>query len=130
MYGETEYRYYVGQFVGGLSPHVRGNLVTADFSVSPRGSIPACTGKPSASSRWRRCRLRVYPRMYGETVRAASAALSGSGLSPHVRGNPGGVDTARLLRRSIPACTGKPGTGSDPQRGEWVYPRMYGETGS
>ena len=71
------------------------------------GSIPARAGEPfvahgSSSMRW------VYPRTCGGTKSASGCRLLTVGLSPHVRGNPGG--TVRWPRRggSIPARAGEP----------------------
>ena len=127
MYGETKLPARHGGGGRGLSPHVRGNRTGTPLRGTHRGSIPACTGKPTAC---RVCRMAcgVYPRMYGETIAVPASTLFGMGLSPHVRGNPP-PDTAGVLRDgSIPACTGKPRSA----RAAWcparVYPRMYGET--
>ena len=51
------------------------------------------------------------------------------GLSPRVRGNPGGLSPAQLRVRSIPACTGEPGVCPCAEEGAAVYPRVYGGTG-
>ena len=48
MYGETSRRSWSTWRTGGLSPHVRGNRGTVGCRRRRRGSIPACTGKPSA----------------------------------------------------------------------------------
>ena len=107
MYGETRQGMARLGSAWGLSPHVRGNpLNVLDAHVEVR-SIPACTGKPVAA-RAERDHDVVYPRMYGETIKAVGNCYSPEGLSPHVRGNrrrrcSGGRDP-----RSIPACTGKP----------------------
>ena len=71
----------------GLSPRVRGNLVTTMGVVLPLGSIPACAGEPitripSPSIN------EVYPRVCGGTPDALSALALNTGLSPRVRGNP------------------------------------------
>ena len=51
MYGETTGRPVFVSLSEGLSPHVRGNLHLATFGVADRGSIPACTGKPTPTPR-------------------------------------------------------------------------------
>ena len=66
MYGETAGTALIGTYSLGLSPHVRGNRHQPYQSLLAAGSIPACTGKPSENLLLA-CRLRVYPRMYGET---------------------------------------------------------------
>ena len=50
----------------GLSPRVRGNHPLLLHATALPGSIPACTGKPSASPLAVRS-IQVYPRVYGET---------------------------------------------------------------
>ena len=145
MYGETAGGSARATGVTGLSPHVRGNRESVMAARAAKGSIPACTGKPTCARR-RRPRSPVYPRMYGETQRMRSGCRRRSGLSPHVRGNRAGGTARRRglsphvrgnLSRSeyrmfqcwsIPACTGKPRR-RRPRRGPIrVYPRMYGET--
>ena len=66
--------------------------------------------------------------MYGETTNSRIEPAPYRGLSPHVRGNPGRLGAVAARRRSIPACTGKPGVGQCDIHGGKVYPRMYGET--
>ena len=127
MYGETCAAPRVGRFLSGLSPHVRGNLVRAVVFQEDRGSIPACTGKPSQTDRYRG-RSGVYPRMYGETLSGLSSSRKTGGLSPHVRGNPVKLIGIAADQGSIPACTGKPWRAPWRRRGSTVYPRMYGET--
>ena len=113
----------------GLSPHVRGNPDERRASHPSAGSIPACTGKPSLPGRpWGS--LRVYPRMYGETMLCGAGRWACCGLSPHVRGNPARVRYVRAGAGSIPACTGKPTIGYCGEDQTEVYPRMYGETAS
>ena len=75
--------------LAGLSPRVRGNLQQTLRAVCPPGSIPACAGEPPSSSHVRGT-LTVYPRVCGGTVDSHNAHYVTSGLSPRVRGNPGG----------------------------------------
>ena len=70
----------------------------------------------------------VYPRVYGETPNYGAANLSIQGLSPRVRGNRLQRQRSHPLRRSIPACTGKPTCHSRRRPSAGVYPRVYGET--
>ena len=73
----------------GLSPRVRGNLMPARLGSDPQRSIPACAGEPVL--RFGQARIsRVYPRVCGGTSFAAVAQADYVGLSPRVRGNPGG----------------------------------------
>ena len=101
----------------GLSPHVRGNLVSRPAGARRDGSIPARTGEPVSSSTagniWR-----VYPRTYGGTHRPTRVVSSKHGLSPHVRGNPYGLSRAARHKGSIPARTG--GTPKAMTKGELI----------
>ena len=54
-----------------------------------RGSIPACAGEPSAGTRSTRMR-RVYPRVCGGAASTLRTTAHVGGLSPRVRGSPGG----------------------------------------
>ena len=66
--------------------------------------------------------------MYGGTPSRHPRVLSGSGLSPRVRGNLGIQATARFVQRSIPACTGEPLAAPRARYIPTVYPRVYGGT--
>ena len=70
-------------------------------------SIPACAGEPAllygCVEFWR-----VYPRVCGGTTGKRPAVVTGRGLSPRVRGNPGDPAQMSAIRRSIPACAGEP----------------------
>ena len=92
-----------------------------------QGSIPACTGKPQATSD-EPLRIQVYPRVYGETPEYARCPSTRPGLSPRVRGNLGDWYFDAPLRRSIPACTGEPASPRSPGSTTQVYPRVYGGT--
>ena len=111
----------------GLSPRVRGNLLSLAPGAGPSRSIPACAGKPTAARDWKD-EGRVYPRVCGETGRAAAIIWRRRGLSPRVRGNRWLFGTARISRWSIPACAGKPPGTSIKTLRTWVYPRVCGET--
>ena len=52
--------------LGGLSPRVRGNPSIFTARAFTAGSIPACTGEPTALRAWPSS-TRVYPRVYGGT---------------------------------------------------------------
>ena len=110
----------------GLSPRVRGNQVRPRIPDTDVRSIPACTGEPELKNRrWNA--VRVYPRVYGGTLKRWLESSGSNGLSPRVRGNrPDSAPT--ICPRSIPACTGEPKgsvRGSGLKR---VYPRVYGGT--
>ena len=66
VYGESCATPYPRTRTLGLSPRVRGILRQPPASVVGRGSIPACTGNPSARTPGKE-RARVYPRVYGES---------------------------------------------------------------
>ena len=127
VYGETTSRSSPWLRPKGLSPRVRGNRGSRTHPAARLRSIPACTGKPTCvrRSEWQRP---VYPRVYGETCAAQVRYAAGEGLSPRVRGNRWRGGLLCSAKRSIPACTGKPGTGGTVQIACEVYPRVYGET--
>ena len=113
--------------MSGLSPRVRGNRVIGHLSFSCGGSIPACAGEPSPRiSRWPP--MRVYPRVCGGTLPHGPVAISGTGLSPRVRGNPLTATTGPSAWGSIPACAGEPRQRRGAKRRCRVYPRVCGGT--
>ena len=131
----------------GLSPRVRGNpAYTHRFRAYPR-SIPACAGEPPSSvldevltEVYPACAGEpfdpflcdrnegVYPRVCGGTRKHSPAGSLLTGLSPRVRGNPGGTAVAGGQGRSIPACAGEPPTTKTTPAVEAVYPRVCGGT--
>ena len=111
----------------GLSPRVRGNLAAAHQDPAQCGSIPACTGEPPAKMS-SSASLRVYPRVYGGTTWFELVRIRSEGLSPRVRGNRCRRPADGRRHRSIPACTGEPGTASATTGSDRVYPRVYGGT--
>ena len=127
MYGETAAVSRADNPRLGLSPHVRGNPVPDAVARACRRSIPACTGKPISGTELP-SGPGVYPRMYGETIRAAHLLPDDEGLSPHVRGNRQQAKAKARAAGSIPACTGKPSSVCRRRSRRGVYPRMYGET--
>ena len=91
----------------GLSPRVRGNLLTGGLAFGGVRSIPACAGEPDFG--WRSGqRPRVYPRVCGGTVRFWQPGYAYKGLSPRVRGNQLEAKQAMADWGSIPACAGEP----------------------
>ena len=112
----------------GLSPRVRGNLLTRDISAIRIGSIPACAGEPGASPGHLE-RGAVYPRVCGGTNKTNRATIPISGLSPRVRGNLPSRRRDRRPRGSIPACAGEPSSLSASSAFIRVYPRVCGGTG-
>ena len=111
----------------GLSPRVRGNLDSACRRLPLHRSIPACAGEPYARGN-AGSEDRVYPRVCGGTSNRLPSAARRRGLSPRVRGNPGGIRGADRRVRSIPACAGEPQPYRQSSRGGWVYPRVCGGT--
>ena len=111
----------------GLSPCVRGNLTEQHVQVEPPGTIPVCTGEPSAASGARLPR-RDYPRVYGGTRRRLRRRPDTCGLSPCVRGNQAGDGRCRDVQRTIPVCTGEPAAGTEADQRHPDYPRVYGGT--
>ena len=85
VYGATTATPLSDICISGLSPRVRGNHHTGAVDGGGRGSIPACTGQPSATRS--PCPITtVYPRVYGATDMSDSSFESARGLSPRVRG--------------------------------------------
>ena len=91
----------------GLSPRGRGNPAAGTFHAHGAGSIPAWAGKPTSRSPSRR-RLRVYPRVGGETQPELPPRCGRQGLSPRGRGNRLPPLQIGSPPRSIPAWAGKP----------------------
>ena len=72
----------------------------------------------------------VYPRVYGESVKAKPRPVTPVGLSPRVRGIHYHQRTEHAVHGSIPACTGNPRPWPQHQANPAVYPRVYGESGT
>ena len=111
----------------GLSPRVRGNLQKVTVLAQKSGTIPACAGKPRKAGE-RPDKLRVYPRVCGETEECLTLYKPSEGLSPRVRGNHAAADFRIGDFGSIPACAGKPSKGHRKPSAIKVYPRVCGET--
>ena len=111
----------------GLSPRVRGNHWWNTIQATPTRSIPACAGEPDNPSPEAN-RTRVYPRVCGGTMDWTRRAVEALGLSPRVRGNPVGPESARPDNGSIPACAGEPLCHRAIVRQHQVYPRVCGGT--
>ena len=95
-------------FATGLSPRVRGNRRGNSDMAGSDGSIPACAGEPSTSTR-DTATTTVYPRVCGGTPISPATGLETAGLSPRVRGNRATYLLHQVGIRSIPACAGEPG---------------------
>ena len=111
----------------GLSPHLRGNPPDGPRHALHRRSIPAPAGKPRHTDSPRQC-ARVYPRTCGETAHGGRERADGEGLSPHLRGNRGGLHRPADADGSIPAPAGKPAAAPGVPMARRVYPRTCGET--
>ena len=90
-------------------------------------SIPAWAGKPHPVG-FHPVRLRVYPRVGGETPDGEVRRYQSHGLSPRGRGNPRWQRTPTSSKRSIPAWAGKPCLEDSIACCPMVYPRVGGET--
>ena len=64
--GETNYSVSIGRFLPGLSPRMRGNLLSRGFFFHRPGSIPTHAGKPVGECK-NRAKIKVYPHACGET---------------------------------------------------------------
>ena len=114
-------------YEGGLSPRVRGNLLSCALMVGGLRSIPACAGEPAAKAIVEYGPT-VYPRVCGGTIFLFRPYHIRGGLSPRVRGNRQWRWRLRHRRRSIPACAGEPRIKYASRRRVKVYPRVCGGT--
>ena len=106
---------------------MRGNLAPPPCALSHPGSIPAYAGEPWRC-RWRRSRIRVYPRVCGGTYAIQQRQGRTGGLSPRMRGNLDTLWQRTHNRRSIPAYAGEPGRPAQNPAIRGVYPRVCGGT--
>ena len=88
--GGTRGKLFQEPFHPGLSPRVRGNRTMKPPWKMPGGTIPACAGEPSRTTQ-KAWPTRDYPRVCGGTDYSDISTDPFMGLSPRVRGNPGGV---------------------------------------
>ena len=110
-----------------LSPRMRGNQCAGRRSGTAARSIPAYAGEPpdvpiSSST------IAVYPRVCGGTRLSLLRGIDRFGLSPRMRGNPGGAFPVFPITRSIPAYAGEPAGRTGTVQGIKVYPRVCGGT--
>ena len=111
----------------GLSPRMRGNQgLSASVDLGP-GSIPAYAGEP-ALQLVADLRRGVYPRVCGGTLTEAMTPVTGTGLSPRMRGNRIAADAPPVRVGSIPAYAGEPWPAAAAAEAAWVYPRVCGGT--
>ena len=95
------------RLVMGLSPRVRGNLLSEYRAYRTVGSIPACAGEPHRPGSWHP-KAGVYPRVCGGTDICPDLIFGYQGLSPRVRGNRFRRNALGSDLGSIPACAGEP----------------------
>ena len=114
-------------WLGGLSPRMRGNQDGAMLDKALEGSIPAHAEEPACSVCCRDL-SRLYPRACGGTIEAEGKRAVRKGLSPRMRGNRLGAPTGCPHRGSIPAHAGEPYRRTPWRKGTRVYPRACGGT--
>ncbi len=112
----------------GLSPRVRGNLLSLEFHPDAGGSIPACAGEPPPVFRAPLV-TGVYPRVCGGTASSARPRAAFRGLSPRVRGNLGNRIPRLQRGGSIPACAGEPNNAEETPNPFGSIPACAGEPG-
>ena len=113
--------------LSGLSPHMRGNLILYILIAIHLRSIPAHAGEPNTWAVEGKA-YRVYPRTCGGTPIPRELALTGIGLSPHMRGNLEASQWEENSFGSIPAHAGEPGSCPAVDSSCQVYPRTCGGT--
>ena len=110
----------------GLSPRVRGNPQRAELDLRQRRSIPACAGEP-ISPHFLEHVTGVYPRVCGGTTEQQRLTERHHGLSPRVRGNPGGELVIALRPGVYPrVCGGTALTRVPSGRRRGLSPRVRG----
>ena len=112
----------------GLSPRVRGNLLTTVKYEYRQGPIPASAGEPRRTVQTTSGQG-AYPRECGGTAGRQGLRRCGRGLSPRVRGNPRKMMAEGCCDGPIPASAGEPCAlvaGNPEGR---AYPRECGGTG-
>ena len=115
--------------IAGLSPRMRGNLITVAMLAENAGSIPAYAGEPYEGKILDGLH-RVYPRVCGGTEALPTTPIDERGLSPRMRGNPVQGWGPACRTGSIPAYAGEPARDSRRRLARWVYPRVCGGTGA
>mgnify|MGYP001677537315 CR=1 FL=1 len=110
----------------GSSPRVRGKRDRPRRRRERQRLIPACAGKTAPATTPTR-RSRAHPRVCGENIVAAVAALVAAGSSPRVRGKHRRRRRRPRGRRLIPACAGKTVTVIVRSAARQAHPRVCGE---
>ena len=111
----------------GLSPRVRGNLISRRSHTAEYRSIPASAGEP-ARELFQKQGAAVYPRECGGTFHLGFHVPLGTGLSPRVRGNRACPSDHVAASGSIPASAGEPPSVIRVGSRLSVYPRECGGT--
>ena len=111
----------------GPSPRGRGNQPYNRGMRTLTRSIPAWAGKPGNHDDTAH-RIRVHPRVGGETQSRPIPVAVAMGPSPRGRGNRSARGTVPEQMRSIPAWAGKPQGGRNERGQIGVHPRVGGET--
>ena len=116
---------YLGLFVIGTSPRVRGKPSGNSGSASFVRYIPACAGEtirpcPRATMR------RVHPRVCGGNHSEPLPTISLHGTSPRVRGKPVPIYGFSFRLGYIPACAGETHASVLPAFTQTVHPRVCG----
>src|SRR5690625_4709424 len=91
VYGATQTKPLCRQSLPGLSPCVWGHLAAATSDITIPGSIPMCMGPPC----WLRSLVlasRVYPHVYGATIKSNSLCQTFLRLSPCAWGHRAGQE--------------------------------------
>ncbi len=91
---------------GGLSPHMRGKLLSLTRYMSLSGSIPAHAGETAIYPPFNKI-AGVYPRTCGGNQCLHNFISHDLGLSPHMRGKPPGFLPWAVVIGSIPAHAGE-----------------------
>ena len=124
--GEASRRPRTLEYGSGPSPRVRGSPGSLRAAPGRARSIPACAGKPCAWSALS-SEPPVHPRVCGEARECIADLPAQEGPSPRVRGSRTGEQDRGRIRRSIPACAGKPREIAACGAPTWVHPRVCGE---
>ena len=111
----------------GLSPRVRGNLLGFGQGGHAEGPIPACAGQPRSKAPFSGVWW-AYPRVCGATPAAHELDYPHPGLSPRVRGNRSSDIQVLCQVGPIPACAGQPRHHPPQSVSLRAYPRVCGAT--
>jgi len=125
LHGAARASYCCPRSSCGPSPPTRGSRLAAVAGRPVSGSIPAYTGQPAHTPRTATAQG-VHPRLHGAAADERLRLGVLGGPSPPTRGSPIVCRCAWCARRSIPAYTGQPSTGTATRRHPAVHPRLHG----